>query len=99
MNLKEYIFFAGEYNRDQFQPRETQKSWRQNYVLQHIKLCQIYFSQHLMIVLFCRSAEHSLPIKKDLENLRIELRLANQKVKESSLFAESLTDEFERYKR
>ena len=47
----------------------------------------------------CRSAEYSLPMKKDLENLRIELRLANQKVKESSLFAESLTDEFERYKR
>ena len=48
---------------------------------------------------YFRSAEYSLPVKKDLENVRIELNTANEKLKVLTSTSDSTMDEFNRHKR
>ena len=47
----------------------------------------------------CRSAEYSLPLKRDLEKVRKDLATANQRLQESQHSSETLSEEIERLKR
>ena len=47
----------------------------------------------------CRSAEYSLPLKRDLERARKDLAMANHRLQESLHSSETLSEEIERLKR